>query len=703
MSTGITRDAAFLRDVVVSSSIGVLVVDSSGVIVFSNGVLEGRLGYGPEDLLDGHLDELCATRTPVERVREAIETSRGASTSIEVTLRDADDGEIRAVATCEEGVFDGRRYFTMRFLDRSRAGDDPRIDGSQAGTEQIASDTAVGTLTAVARDLLQAESPESVAEIGLAAVERVIGSPVGCIRRFDEETNALERVATTEAAARMVDSRPAFDLDASLAGRAFRRGEPVVDRPATADARAQSEEAIERESVHVPLGEQGALTVFMPQGVDLVPADVEVTEHLASIVAAAFERTDADATVPDRTSGAGQKDEGRPGSFEHPVSEIVADTIRAETRETIRQSVCERLAATDLYTSAWFVDVDVDGEWRAIEASAGAADRSPEVLRQPESGAGDDTVEQAIETDEICLVRRCRSVSTPGHSDESHRPNETSETTVVVPLSHVDRTYGVLVLQTGADPTTTESGSQFELDIIGDVVGLAIYAAESRKLVLSEKVTELEFEVTDSSCTSVHVSEEAGAVCEIEHSTLTGDGDHLCYLRVEGATPETARDVTAGAESVTSCRVIEADGDSCLLEVVKTQSGAEAMMEVGATIRSATAEEGTGKLVVEAPISANAREVADAYAVMNPDSRLVAKRELNRSVRTPNAVQESIDDRLTEKQQSVLASAYYAGYFEWPRANTAEEVADSLGISPATLHEHLRTAERKIVELVCED
>jgi predicted DNA binding protein len=51
----------------------------------------------------------------------------------------------------------------------------------------------------------------------------------------------------------------------------------------------------------------------------------------------------------------------------------------------------------------------------------------------------------------------------------------------------------------------------------------------------------------------------------------------------------------------------------------------------------------------------------------------------------------------------VLTSAYYAGYFEWPRANTAEEVADSLGISPATLHEHLRTAERKLLEQVCEE
>jgi hypothetical protein len=471
MSTGVTGDDAFLRDVVVSSSLGVLVIDSTGLIVFSNGVLEGRLGYGPDDLLDSHLAEVCSTRAPVERVRDAIEASRGAPASVEVVLRDADDGEIQAAATCEADVFDGRRYVTLRFLDRHPAEDDPRSDGSRAvtgrasGTDYCDSsppgrhelsvsaaettmaseslendhsspyDTAIGTLTTVARDLRRAEDAESAAEIGLGAVERLVGSPVACIRRFHEETNTLERVATTDAAAALVDSRPAFDLDASLAGRAFRRGEPVVDGLPAADGRPQGGKALERASVHVPLGGQGALTVFMPEGVDLVAADVAVVEHLAAVVAAAFARIDPDRNVTDRPSCRGRGGREHPSSFEHPVGEVITDTVGAETEATVRQSVCERLAATDLYSSAWFVDVDVDGEWRSIEASAGATDRAPETLRRPDAGSGDDTVRRAIETDEICLVRRSRTVSTTGpHDDGSHQSatdgeNATSETT----------------------------------------------------------------------------------------------------------------------------------------------------------------------------------------------------------------------------------------------------------------------------------
>jgi predicted DNA binding protein len=45
-----------------------------------------------------------------------------------------------------------------------------------------------------------------------------------------------------------------------------------------------------------------------------------------------------------------------------------------------------------------------------------------------------------------------------------------------------------------------------------------------------------------------------------------------------------------------------------------------------------------------------------------------------------------------------METAMVSGYFEWPRESTAEEVAESLGISAPTFHEHLRSGERKLVE-----
>lgn len=57
-----------------------------------------------------------------------------------------------------------------------------------------------------------------------------------------------------------------------------------------------------------------------------------------------------------------------------------------------------------------------------------------------------------------------------------------------------------------------------------------------------------------------------------------------------------------------------------------------------------------------------------------------------------------IDDRLTERQREVFETARQHGYYEWPRGTTADALADELGIAKATLLEHLRKAEAKLLD-----
>lgn len=52
---------------------------------------------------------------------------------------------------------------------------------------------------------------------------------------------------------------------------------------------------------------------------------------------------------------------------------------------------------------------------------------------------------------------------------------------------------------------------------------------------------------------------------------------------------------------------------------------------------------------------------------------------------------------LSSRQYEVLEFAHEAGYFDWPRRTDAETLADQLDISHATFLEHLRKAEKKIV------
>jgi DNA-binding CsgD family transcriptional regulator len=55
-------------------------------------------------------------------------------------------------------------------------------------------------------------------------------------------------------------------------------------------------------------------------------------------------------------------------------------------------------------------------------------------------------------------------------------------------------------------------------------------------------------------------------------------------------------------------------------------------------------------------------------------------------------------DSLTERQRAVLQTAYEAGYYDYPRTATQDEVATALDITGSTVAEHLRNAEATLVE-----
>jgi hypothetical protein len=85
------------------------------------------------------------------------------------------------------------------------------------------------------------------------------------------------------------------------------------------------------------------------------------------------------------------------------------------------------------------------------------------------------------------------------------------------------------------------------------------------------------------------------------------------------------------------------------------------------------------------------------------DAEFVAKEERERSVTTAREFRDELDDRLTDRQETVLRTAYLADYFDSPRGSTAEEVAASLDITGSTLLYHLRAGQRKLLDVYLEE
>src|SRR5213594_92218 len=102
----------------------------------------------------------------------------------------------------------------------------------------------------------------------------------------------------------------------------------------------------------------------------------------------------------------------------------------------------------------------------------------------------------------------------------------------------------------------------------------------------------------------------------------------------------------------------------------------------------------------EARVTLVLEDGADPQALLDqfPGARLVSKRRPipTRGDRVAYSSPLFLP-KLTEKQARALLAAYEAGYYEFPRKATTEQVSSSLGIARSTFEQHLNRAEHHVV------
>jgi predicted DNA binding protein len=119
--------------------------------------------------------------------------------------------------------------------------------------------------------------------------------------------------------------------------------------------------------------------------------------------------------------------------------------------------------------------------------------------------------------------------------------------------------------------------------------------------------------------------------------------------------------------------------------------------DYGGMVTDMTAENDLGTVRIELPQTADASRLLDALRTTGADVELQAKQTVDRPIQTDNRFQETVTDRLTDKQWHTIEAAYLAGFFEQPRDSTGEDIAESMDISPSTFHQHLRVGLEKLV------
>lgn len=366
------------------------------------------------------------------------------------------------------------------------------------------------------------------------------------------------------------------------------------------------------------------------------------------------------------------------------------------TPTQIQRTVCEQLTATENYRFAWAGDV-VGGE---------------RVIPREHEAIETEAIETFLDehTDRVSQVIASREVQRV--SEREHRGRETI---VLVPVVAGDTVRGMLGIGigwgdgtekrtggwgVGADTVQSNDVCEMErklLAAVGVQVGHTLDAVEHKRLLLADTVIELTIQCTDDG--AFFAAASAALDCTFQLSGLVPiEGDSLlCFLLVTGSTPEEVLTFADDASGIDRARLIRNDGDSALIECAITDDPAVVVFEQGGTIQELVSEEGRERLVGEVATDADTRSVVDSVTNVFPDSYLVSKREREKPVETKLGLRESLNELLTAKQESALRVAYLGGYFEWPRGSTAEELADSMGVSSPTLHNHLRNAQQKLL------
>ncbi len=372
------------------------------------------------------------------------------------------------------------------------------------------------------------------------------------------------------------------------------------------------------------------------------------------------------------------------------LSEVSGILVESTDRETLAHRVCDAVASEPGYAAGWIGSVDPAETTLTLTATAGLpTDTSCELALDSLSPA----IQRAVETDGLEWAS----------GDATETPLDPSRVSaqqlLVVPLCYGERRYGLLGVY-GTDTEVLDRREQQLFESLGRMIANGLHAVEATRLLTTDHVTELDIEISDESFDLCELAAAVDGRIERVGTTRTDAGDCELYLSTESAVDI---DRVASLSFVSDARIVsETDTETTLSVRLSAVEPDAALAEVGAVVTETTASADHARLTVEAPPQQVVRSLLDTLRSRYDAVELRARTERDRRERRPDEFAAAVDDRLTDRQQAALRAAQLNGYFEWPRPVDGEEIAETMGITRQTFHQHLRAAEQKLVEAYIE-
>ncbi|ADJ15637.1 bacterio-opsin activator domain-containing protein [Halalkalicoccus jeotgali] len=351
---------------------------------------------------------------------------------------------------------------------------------------------------------------------------------------------------------------------------------------------------------------------------------------------------------------------------ERSETRLDAVLLDASTREGIETGVCESLA--ERYAFAWIDAPELDGS------------DAPRVV-------------SGIDAESIPSIREDLGEESTTRTEEG--------AVLAIAIRYGETRYGTLCIGGSDVPDERE---RTRLELLGRRIGHSITAIRRRKLLLADTILQLEFRCTDAESALIAATDRFDCRIDLESIVSASESTLVYYLTLSGASATAVIEFVTDYRGIEEGRLVEGRDSGALVEfVVSGGCPLSLLTDYGATVQQATVEGGEARILAECAYDTDLRALVERLTEAFPDTRLVGKQAAEREASTLEGFEQGAIERLTDRQHAALRAAYFGGYFDWPRGSTAEEVADAMGVSSPTLHNHLRKGQREILELLFED
>ncbi len=380
---------------------------------------------------------------------------------------------------------------------------------------------------------------------------------------------------------------------------------------------------------------------------------------------------------------------GRISGLVNETSQIL---VNSGTRTEIEGEVCAEIAQTDGYSHAWIGESKVTGTRTTVSVNQTGTSGAVEMET---AGEWTETIfEEAIEQGTVKVVSGDNDLPA-GIAPSKYNASSMA----VVPLTYRRATYGVLaVYAERSDVLDRRECKIFEA--LGQMIASGINAVETKQVLTADRVTELGFEITDESFPLIELAQVSNGSVSYNGSTLDDDSALRVFVTMSASESE-FEDILNQCKTITDGFVI-AQQEGTIAASLELQ-GADVFRELaeyGATLRdlSVSGDSKTAQLHIDLPVEGDVRSVLSELESAYNGVNLVRQHERERDPRPTAEFVAAVADRLTDRQYTALETAYLSDYFEFPRPVSGEELADSMDISRQTYHQHLRAAQRKLLE-----